>query len=793
MTAAVLDARPRAGTAAHAACAHCGEPLAAGAGGPRFCCAGCAAASATIEALGLGRYYAERLLDPASRPPRPPTDGPADVARFLRSDGAGVSRLELAIDGLQCGACVWLIERVLAREAAVISARVNMTTRRLRLVFRGGAEVAAALVGRTEALGYRLVPFDPSCIEAADDRAARGLLRALAVSGFAAGNVMLLAFAVWAGLAQGMGPATRGLLDWVAALIALPAIGYGGMPFFGSAARALHARRINMDVPISLGLLVVTALSVADALTGNGQTWFESAVMLLFFLLLGRVLDQRARGRTRAAAGHLLALRLREVTVLADDGTQARRAPEALRAGESILVGSGERVGADGVVTRGASSVDASLINGESVPVAVAPGAAVFAGTLNLGAPLVLRVERAGESTLLAESVRLIEAAEQARGRYVALADRLARFYAPGVHGAALVSFALWWLWLGASLVQSLTIASAVLIITCPCALALAVPVVQVVATAHLFGRGVLLKSPTALERLASVDTVVFDKTGTLTGPRLTPGSTRDRAAWRVAAGLAAASRHPLARALAASLPDAALPEGELREHPGEGMTLRGPTGELRLGSRDFCGAGNPPEAPDGAEMWLAQPGRPPHRFVFAEALREGAVALVARLQARGLRVLLASGDRAGPVAAVAEALGIADAHAGLRPAQKLALLEGLRAGGRRVLMVGDGLNDGPALAGALVSASPATGTDLAQTVADVVFQGRSLAVVADLLVLARRARAVMRENLALALGYNAVMVPLAMAGAVTPWLAAAAMSASSLVVMLNSLRLQSR
>ncbi|MGC8524002.1 MAG: heavy metal translocating P-type ATPase [Acidibrevibacterium sp.] len=776
-------------------CAHCGLALAGEAAGERFCCAGCASAFAIIRGLGLDQYYTARRLDPSARPPRPEADIKADVTRFLRAAADGASEIDLAVDGVQCGACVWLIENMLAREAAVISARVNMTTRRLRLRFRGGAEAAAHLVERVEALGYRLVPFDPSCATATDDRAVRALLRPLAVAGFAAGNGMLLAFAVWAGLAQGMGPATRALLQAISALIALPAIAYAGMPFFRAAARALRGRRVTMDVPISLGLLVVTGLSLADLLAANGETYFESATMLLFFLLLGRVLDQRARGQTQAAAAHLLALRLREVTVLAADGSQQRRAPETLGAGEMIIIGAGERVGADGVILRGQGSLDASVITGESDPVAAAPGARVFAGSLNLGAPLVVRVERAGESTVLAEAARLIEQAAEARGRYVALADRMARLYAPGVHGAALLSFLMWWLWRGASLGTSLTIASAVLIITCPCALALAVPMVQVVAAARLFRAGVLLKSATALERLASVDTVVFDKTGTLTCPSLTPESQRDASAWRLAAGLAGTSRHPLARVLASSLPGAALPEGELREHLGAGLTLHCLEGEIRLGSRDFCQAISPQPMPaaDSAEIWLTRPGAPPYRFAFTEAPRAGAASLVAWLARQRFNILLASGDRAAPVARIAGALGIARAHAELTPAAKCRLLDDLRAEGGHVLMVGDGLNDGPALAAATVSASPASATDLAQTVADVVFQGRSLMVIADVLALARRARAVMRQNLGLALGYNLVMVPLAMAGAITPWLAAAAMSASSLTVVLNSLRLQRR
>lgn len=789
-------------SAADAVCAHCGEPLAGTADTSfatgqerRFCCPGCAAAYATIQSLGLGRYYTQRVLDTTRRTLRPEPTERFDLARYIRTEANGIQTLELAVDGLQCGACVWLIESVLAREPDLVSGRVNMTTRRLRLAWRGEAGTAERLVGRIEQLGYRLVPFDRACLAAASENADRTLLRALAVAGFAAGNVMLLAFGVWVGFAQHMGPATRVLMDWLSALIALPAVAYAGMPFFRSAVGALRAGRTNMDVPISLGVLVVTGQSLVETLHAGAHTYFESAVMLLFFLLLGRVLDQRARQEARATAEHLLALRTSEVTLLQPDGTMRRVPQESLPPGSLIFVAPGERIGADGVVEQGASSVDASLVTGESLPESVGVGSNVFAGTVNLEAPLRIRVKAAGSSTLLAECVRLIEAAENARGRFVILADRVARYYAPAVHGLALTTLGIWWLGLQAPFGQSLLIAASVLIITCPCALALAVPAVQVIATGRLFRQGILLKSPTALERLAEVDTVIFDKTGTLTEPNFMLAGMPDQEAFRLAASLAGISRHPLARALLAASGSVPPVSGAV-EYPGSGIAWAGPEGEVRLGSRSFCGLTGADllgdEAnPETPELWLRRPNHQPVRFAFMERLRPEAAETVRHLAAQGFGVVLASGDRAEAVRTVAAALEIDAAHAGLTPVEKIALVKSLQQAGHRVLMVGDGLNDGPSLAAADISASPASATEIAQNVADLVFQGRSLRPVAEVLSLARRARAVMRQNLGLALFYNAAMVPLAMAGYVTPWLAAAAMSASSLAVMLNSLRLQ--
>jgi Cu2+-exporting ATPase len=766
-------------------CAHCGLPTPAG---KRFCCPGCAAARATIEGLGLGRYYASRVLDPAQRALRPDVAERWDLVRHVVTHPDDTSELTLAVDGLQCGACVWLIEQVLAREPDLTLGRVNMTTRRLRMAWRGGPARAEALVARIEALGYRLVPFDAAALGQVRDATGAALLRALAVAGFAASNVMLLSIGIWAGLGRTMGPATLALMHWVSALIAMPAIAYAGRPFFRSAVAALRHGRANMDVPVSLGVLLVTGMSLIATLTGGEHTYFDSAVTLLFFLLIGRVLDHRARGQARATAERLLALRAADVAVLQPDGSTQRRTQEAVAPDDRILVGLGERIGVDGVVESGESSLDASLVSGESLPVPAAPGTSVFAGTLNLGAPITVRATASGNATLLSECVRLIEAAEARRSRFVVLADRVARRYAPTVHLTALATFLFWYFGRGVELEQALLTACAVLIITCPCALALAVPAVQVIATSRLLRAGVLLKSPTALERLADLDMVVFDKTGTLTEPvlGLANASAIDPAALRLAASLAAASRHPLARSLAAASGPVPAAEG-VREYPGEGLGLATEAGELRLGSRAFCGD---PAAPPSAvpELWLARPGAPRIRFAFDERLRSDAHETIERLRRLGLAVRLISGDRTDSVARIAESLGIADWRAGCSPVDKVAAIEQLKSH-HSVLMVGDGLNDSPSLAAATVSASPSSAADISQTVADVVFQGSRLAPVVAVIAAARRARAVMRQNLALAIGYNTLMVPLAVAGWVTPWVAAAAMSSSSLLVMLNSFR----
>jgi Cu2+-exporting ATPase len=771
-------------------CHHCGQDLADGAIGAGYCCSGCEAAAAMISGLGLARYYGLRRLDPQVRAPRPEPVGLGDFDRFITTDPPGTNRLELIVDGLQCAACVWLIEAVLARRPEVIEARLNMTTRRLRLVWRGSRTSAETLVGDVAALGYRAVPFDARAMDSARARRERHLLRCLAIAGFGAGNVMMISIGIWAGESQGMDAPTRDLLHWVSALIALPVVAYAGRPFFSAALGALRAGRTNMDVPISIGVILATAMSLAQTAQGGEHAYFDSATALLFFLLIGRWLDQRARGRALSNAEHILALRAKAVTIVGSDGSREIRHPDRVLPGELVAVAAGEQVGIDGLVEEGQSAIDASLVTGESLPARVGPGDRLFAGTVNLDSPLLLRAVATGESTLLSEIVRLMEAASAHRGRFVALADRVSRRFAPTVHLFALCTFLGWWLLAGQPWMDAMTIAIAVLIITCPCALALAVPVVQVIASSGLMRRGILMKSATALERLAEVDTVVFDKTGTMTRSdmALLADPARDPADEALAARIATGSTHPLSRALVRAIPAQGSAVG-LAEVRGSGMSLQGPDGETRLGSAAFCGVADA-EQSVLPEMWLVQPDRPAVRFVFEERVRDDAAQVVAQLRSMGMQALLLSGDGEIPVGRVAQAIGVEEAYWRKGPTEKVALLQRLESEGRKVLMIGDGLNDAPALAAAYVSMSPSSAADASQNSADLVYQGERLSPIVESVQTARRARRLIKQNLALALLYNLLTVPLAVAGLVTPLLAAAAMSSSSLLVIGNSFRL---
>ncbi len=712
----------------------------------------------------------------------------ADFEAFVQDLGEGLFGLDLLVQGLDCVACVWLIESLLARNPAVVAARVNLSTRRLAIRWRGAAADANGHAALIAALGFVPAPYQGSAAVAQDDRDATELLRCLGVAGFAAANVMLLSVAIWSGHDGSMGGATRTMFHWLSAAIALPAVAYAGRPFFRSAFKALRAGRTNMDVPISIGVTLACIVSLHEAWIGAQHAFFDSAITLLFFLLIGRYLDRRARGRARQAVQALLALSQGSAQVVAADGRIEARRLDRLAVGDVMLVAAGERLGADGTIRHGESALDASLISGESLPQAVKAGDKVVAGMVNLGAPLRVEVTAAGERTMLAEIVRLVEAAEQGRSRFVAIADRVARAYAPVVHVTALLTFLGWTVLGGLAWDRALVTATAVLIITCPCALALAVPVVQVVASTRLMKSGVLLLSPTALERFADVDHVV---------PR------QDRHAEPGPAGGWWRGRLPTrCRPRPASPPTRVIPwprrwsvPRRTRLRPRESSNIPGgalPWGATRLGSARFCGVVATQD--DGlSELWLASPGRAPVRFAFADRLRPDAHAAIDGLRRQGLTVELLSGDRPSAVAPAAQTVGVSIWRAAATPSDKARRLRELAAGGARVLMVGDGLNDAPALATAHASMSPSSATEATQNAADAVFQGDGLMPVVETLAIARRTRRLVRQNLVLALAYNFAAVPLAVLGNVTPLIAAVSMSSSSLFVIVNALRLGMR
>ena len=698
------------------------------------------------------------------------------------------ARLILSLPTAHCAACIATVEETMRAYPGVHSARVNLTQKRVS-VAADAAVTASDLTKALAAVGYEAHELDPGLLSATEtDRQSRELLMRLGVAFFSMMNIMLLSVAVWSGAEA----ATRDMFHWISALIAIPTVAFVGQPFFRAAWAALRVGRLGMDVPISLALILASGISLYETAHSGEKAYFDAAVMLSFFLLLGRYLDHRSRALARSAAQVLAALEVPRATVLVEGAEVLRPIAEVAR-GDLVLVRPGGRMPVDGVVDAGASEVDRGLLTGESLPVFAGPGTVVSAGEVNLTGPLTVRVTAAGRDSSLHRMADLVAVAESARTRYTTLAERAARLYSPLVHILSFSAFGFWMWQTGGDVRFAINISAAVLIITCPCALGLAVPAVVTAASGKLFRKGVLIKNGTALERLAEVDTVVFDKTGTLTmGTPEWVVEAVPASDVAVAVALAQASSHPLAQALvrgAKIFRTKNLGCDEvtgLREVPGYGVEGLFKGQVVRLGRAAWVGA--EPVAMTATYLSL---GGVTRAFAFTDQLRPGAEAAIAALRAQGKAIRLVSGDTEAAVAALAGRLGIDDWVAGALPAEKAALVRDLAEQGRKVLMVGDGLNDTAALAGAHVSISPAQALDAARVASDIVLLGRDMSAIGDATRIARQATRRMIENFGISAAYNVIAVPLALMGSATPLAAALAMSLSSISVSLNALRLK--
>lgn len=709
-----------------------------------------------------------------------------DYSSYVSTDTDGVNHLRLIVEGMHCAGCAFKIEKALNANDGV-QARVNVTDKRLSMTWAGDRTAGNALLGKVELLGFRFSPLKPA---AEEDAGLKHLLRCIAVAGFASGNLMVFSMALWFSGRDSMGGATRDLMHWYSALITLPTVIYAGMPFFKSAWQALRHGRTNMDVPISVAVILASTVSLYETLHSSEHAYFDSVAMLLFLLLIGRYLDARVRAQATSAASDLLQMMQGTANVIEDGGRMRRMPSAALAPGMRLHVAKGEKILADGITLR-AGSVDTAAITGETWPRAVHAGDTVLAGMINMGAPLEIRIEKTQQNSLIGDIIALMQRAEQGGAAYVRIADRIARWYTPVVHALALLTFLGWWASGAMGFQSALMCAVTVLIITCPCALGLAVPVAQVMAGGRLFRRGMLLKSADALERLEKIDTIVFDKTGTLTTGQMVMDAA-DHLDTRLKgniAALAAASAHPLARAVTAVMP--ASPPAQATEVDGCGVEVISANGAVwqRLGSAAFAG-GNAGADDDKMELWYAAQDTAPVRLTFSDRPHDDAAAVIAALRKK-YRVVLLSGDRLSAAASVAAQLGIDEWHGAVNPLHKYAMIDAEISAGRHVLMVGDGLNDAAALSRATVSMSPSSALDIAQNAADVVYQRAGLSSVAEVLQTAARTQRIVRQSFGLALGYNIIAVPLAMTGLVTPLVAAVSMSLSSLLVVGNALRLK--
>jgi Cu2+-exporting ATPase len=763
------------------ACAHCGEAFA---GDGEYCCAGCAAAADWIRAAGLADYY--RLRSEAGNRVPP---GVVDLRAWDREDvqrqharcEGGEREIRLAVDGMRCAACAWLIDRALAAQPGVVSVAANAASGRLRLRWRVADTRLSALLGRLHALGYRVYLGGDQARERARREQRKAMLLRLGVAALVGMQAMMFAEVNWLDVGGQMPAATRELFRWLTLLLCTPVVFWCGQPILSGMRRELSLAAPGMDTLAGTSILLAYGASVVETLRHGPQVWFDAAAMFVLFLLLARVLERYARDR----AGERLELLARAQPELAwrRRGGSLEQVPVLdLRAGDEVEVPADANVPADAELLDELGEFDEALLSGESTPVRKRRGEAVLAGSRTGLAGARLRVTAVGADTRLAQLQALVQDAQERRPALARSADRAARAFVLLMFGAAFAAF--WW-WLPRGAGQAFPIALAVLVAACPCALALAVPATLAAAADAMARRGVLVLGGDAIENLAKVDTVLFDKTGTLTegSPSLralqsfAPGED----VLALAAGLELECRHPLALAFAHHAP-AEIAARHL--HPGRGIEGFRAGARLRLGRADFAA-----NRIDDECLWLGREGEALARFEVEHALREDAAATVARLRALGLQVQVASGDSATAVAAACARLGIEDWEARLLPPDKLALLRALQAGQRRVLAVGDGLNDAPLLAGADVGAAVGAGSALAKRSADLLLPGERLAPLADAIALARRARAIMWQNLTWATLYNLVAIALAASGLIAPGWAALGMAGSSLGVTLNALR----
>ncbi len=707
-----------------------------------------------------------------------PACSAAPLASAVARSNKGGGETVLSLPHIHCAGCIRGVESALLAVPGVKGARVNLSRKRVSI--DAGPVQPEALVDALAEAGYEAQILDAAMVAAADtDATGRLLLLRIAVAGFAMMNVMLFSVAVWSGASA----ATQTMFHWIAAGIAVPALLFSAQVFVASAWSALRHGRLNMDVPISLAIILATGLSLFETAQGGERVYFDAALSLTFFLLAGRYLDHRTRMAARSASQELSALETPRALRISESRREHVDVAD-LAIGDEVFVPAGMRIPVDGEVMHGTSDIDRSLLTGESLAVAVREGDMLAAGEENISAPLHIRVTAVGEDTTLRRMAAMIETAENARSRYTALADRAAKVYAPLVHLLALFTFA-GWILVDGDAAHALNVAISVLIITCPCALGLAVPAVMTAATGRLFRKGLLVKDATALERLAEVDAVVFDKTGTLTTGRARIDETAlGEGELSVLASLSEASEHPVSKAIAAALPEgvACSEVCDLREFPGMGVEAVWQGKRVRLGHGAWVGAeASPAFGIEGAD---------PVVLPFTERLRPGAKEVANTLGGEGFEMLVLSGDGRVATGKIATELGLKEAPE-MSPAQKVETIEALRAKGNRVLMVGDGLNDAAALRAAHASMSPASALDASRTASDIVILGQSLAEIPAAIFTARDARRRVLENFAIAAGYNAIAIPVAVLGHASPLAAAIAMSASSITVLLNAMRLR--
>lgn len=779
-------------------CLHCHEKLK-----PKqvdFCCVGCSGAYQLINNLGFKKYYDVREINSATTNINLQNQDDFsvvdDISEFVTQEDHHIYSTHLMIKGLHCAACVWLIESILKKQQHVVEARINLSKKSLYLKWRGQKKEGNKLIEIIHKIGYKLLPFDIEILKKEEQKYDNQILKALAVAAFGAGNVMLFSFSIWFSDLRIMGPKTINLLHLFSSLIALPVIIYSIRPFIASAAKAIKAKTTNMDVAISVAIILTTISSTFQTMNHQEHVYFDSALMLIFFLLVGRYLELKARKKAFNIASEFSLLNAGSARV--QIAGKVKTIPIAkIKKGMVILVAIGEKITADGIVISGESEIDSSIIDGESVYKKITKNSQIFAGSINIAAPIKMLVNKDSKDSMIAQIIKLSDEIDQSDNKYVSISAKLSRFYTPIAHLIALLTF---FFWLGSGWQHAFIIATTVLIITCPCALALAVPITQTITISKLIKNAVLVKSGLALEKIRGINRIIFDKTGTLTESHMcldkiidvktnkTLSHSDANRYLKLAASLAKNSTHPIAKAIYNSC-DQELYDLKAKEEKGMGLSSDYQGQLVKMGRGEFCQMTQMLK-PDQISCYLKY-GDTELLLLFKDNLKKDAKAVIQLLKLMNKDVTLLSGDVEESVARVAKSLQINEYYFAKTPIEKAQFLQDLRAKGERFIMLGDGVNDAPSLSLADVSISFNNAADISKNIADIIIQGQKLSPLIKIINASNRSILLIKQNLSFALIYNLFAISLAVSANVTPLIAALSMSASSLIVLLNSLRMK--
>ena len=810
-------------------CRHCGQSNYLE--DSNFCCNGCQEAFKIINELGFANYYKLRNQNEDNLKLKPENQYYQDIANFstqknnIDNQQNNSFEINFFVKGLHCAACIWLIESILKKNSSVIEGRINLSRKSLYINYSGDKSAINNIIKIINNIGYQLMPLDKKIIDEAEKSNNNELFKAMAVAGFGAGNIMLFSFALWFYGVEEMGIATRNFLHFFSALLALPVIFYSSQVFFKSAFNAIKNRYSHMDIPIAIAIFLACLVSLIEAYLKKPHIYFDSAVMLIFFLLIGRYLDYKTRKKVTSIATEFTMLSASYGVLENSNGTTELISISQLKAGMIVIVGMGEKIPCDGIIIDGYSKIDASIINGETNPQKITINSNVFGGTINLENPIKIKITKSFEESLLADIIKITDNIEKNKSRFVRIADNLAKFYTPIIHLLGLATFFIWLLIFNIHWADALINATAVLVISCPCALALAVPIAQTLTTAKMLRKGILINSGEALEKLQKITLIAFDKTGSLTEgkPKLIkiidlneekivdyPHRTAenqglDNNLELMLATLSANSRHPISQAISQAINQEFnhsqnIKLENIKEERGLGVSGFYQDNQIKIGRRSFCEINN--NHHQFIESTLENTNYL-HCFVkykaeelmliFSDQLKTDALLVIKKLKELQNKIIILSGDVDITVSQIAKTLEIEEYYSELTPLDKVKILQEKASEGYKILMIGDGLNDAPAIATSLASISFNSGSDITKNNSDIIIQGTRLQPIIDIFNHSAFSVKIMKQNLALALIYNAIAIPFAMSGMVVPLFAAIAMSSSSLIVLLNSLRINRR